>query len=521
MTDPELVANLVLASLVCAIGAAVSFNRPSWSRSYTSAIRFRAAFLTHIVLYVTVFFVFFLILCSLFEDKESITKIHLGWISLAMTLFVRARSRNPRLWLIKKAGVPAYAESLSNSLAECKVEPRPEVMARSVETLKSCGIVISPGELEPFGDVKSLLLKTTYLFIQIRQWETATHFKPFVTEAKNELDRLRRRFDRLVFRVSKTLESIERLGELSVSISESRSTTSDESRSSDDLLRKIVSNLIADTCENITAFHHDVCLLVARAALTTTLSRRGRQAMISHLGLQFESQKRSVRYGFLIVVGAVLYVCVWFCFKLIPAWETDIRLRNLVIVVSLSIFGSIAIAIVPKLRWGFANDGLFERTPWHFVIGAGICAVILQVIIRTIAADVGNHEERTMHSVLIGLSFSPTTFLTASTVAWLSQDHRWAKTISASKRRLQDAATLGVVWVIASILSIAIRVEVGMRTPHSWDLLKTVAISLIMGAVIGFVTPEFARRKDVRQFKGIVEGTKRKVTTLRSTSVST
>jgi hypothetical protein len=178
---------------------------------------------------------------------------------------------------------------------------------------------------------------------------------------------------------------------------------------------------------------------------------------------------------------------------------------------------ALGITVFIKQRWGFANAGLDARTPKRFLIGAAVCASLFAVVMNLATGALllgGWHGALTRLSH--GWPFLHFSGVTAITVAWLVQDHRWRRTPSAAMRRLFDASMLASVWVVASCISvlllmlmlnvtalnhslpIAERVYMALRNPQSVLLAAQCygmpLLSLVFGAVIGATVPESVRR---------------------------
>jgi hypothetical protein len=140
-------------------------------------------------------------------------------------------------------------------------------------------------------------------------------------------------------------------------------------------------DLIADSCQDIGAFYDNACLLAARGVGVDAVDGQGRDAMVARLGFvaQAPSDAQCTPDPCLCGrVGVLRHVCL---FPVVPV-KSDLGMKGLVSVVSLIVFGAIAIATVPKLRWGFANAGLHARTPVPFVVGAGVCAMLFAVAVN-------------------------------------------------------------------------------------------------------------------------------------------
>jgi hypothetical protein len=509
MDDSFSTVNIAVASLTCVLVTSIGFNRPSWSRSFTTAWRYRLAFAAHMALYLVLMAAIFALLRRIFAPHTingSATGDSADWLvwgALLVTLFARTLSARPRAWLHRLAGIPVRAQRLALLLADGDFQPDPKVVEQAHATLLTRGVDVDADWLPLAAPAHRLLLRATGLFLQLRQWEEQRRFKRFIREAKNDFDLMRRRYDRISFRVSRTLASIERMGAVRHLFTqrpdEAGTRTADASKNIDVLLRKIVVDLIADSCEDIVVFNAEACLLTARAAMATRATKRGRHALVARLGFKPKIQADTVGYAFLGPVAALVYTGMWLFFLNLPSTDPKLPHAGLVMVVSLVVFGAISIAIVPKLRWGFANADLHGRTPKLFVAGAGGCALIFAVTVNLAAGalllgGVAGALQRLRFAApwLLGSS------LLASVMAWLVQDHRWRDTPSPRRRRLFDAATMGTVMMLSSLIGRLLAME--------WQSIKFSALmwfatalgSLVFGALLGFVTPEFARRRELR-----------------------
>jgi len=494
---------LAVAILACAVFSAVGFNRPTWSRTCTTASRYYCALAAHIVLHVVLLLAVYAALRRAFSvsgtgDYDSLLSVGLVWLSLAITLAVRALTRRPRVWLHRLAGIPAHAQRTATLLANGELHAPEAVLQEARAMLQSRGIDCEPDWLPIAQPTYRLLLKATALFIQIRAWEQNRTFTRFVVEAKNDLDLLRRRFDRLSLKVSRTLASVERLGEVRSLFPEKHDD--EASAPVDALLRKIVKDLMADSCEDISAFYDDACLLAARAAMATRRTAKGRRSLLAALGFELKHGLGTSGYGVLVPTALLLYCGMWVFFLILPHDDSALKIDGLVAVASLIVFGSIAIAVVPKLRWGFANAGLRDRTPAVFVAGAGVCAIVFTLIVDCVAgALLIGGPEGAFQLTHDAVPWLPSIGVIASATAWLVQDHRWRTTASSRLRRLQDAGAFGVVWFVAAIMGSLLEVAVGQQPHIAPEMLRTAIGSLAFGAVVGCAVPESVRFDDVRR----------------------
>lgn len=504
MSDPSVIGPFLLGGLLCAIGAYLGFDRPTWSRTFTTGARFRGALLMHVFLYVSIFFIVFALLRVTVESasheavdiaRERELVVILICLAFGITLILRMVWAGPRRWLHRIAGIPSHGLRLAAVLAESELNPSHDILQRTRDTLVSRGVDIDADWLPAAQPTHRLLLKAAALFIQIRDWENERRFRRFVREVQNDIANLRRRFDRLSFRVARSLTSIERLGE----VRHRYSAHGDPSVEADNLLRKIIADQFSDSCEDIRVFYEDACLLTARATLATQRSREKRRAFIASLGFELKKPVEQMGYGFLVTTGVLLYFGMWLFYLVLPTQDRDIEARTLITVVSIIVFGAMVIAIVPKRLWGFANAGLHPKTPIGFVVAAGFCAALFAIVVNLVAgAVVLGGVEGALMRLHAGAPWLLAIFLTAATVAWLVQDHRWLRVDSSRQRRLLDGVTLGVVWVIAAIVGSFIKASMFAEPIDPGLLVKTAVGSFAFGVIVGFFTAESARSHDMR-----------------------
>jgi hypothetical protein len=493
----------LVAGTTTAVFAAMGFNRPSWIRTFATAACFRTALVGHIVLYLVLLLVeyaLFVAGVSLYRYFDPVatvpTKTTLIWVALALTLAVRATpalADRVRATMHRLAGIPDRAYRFGTVLADTDLHASEAVAQETRDYLASLGIDAEQDWLPVARPTHRLLFKATALFVQLRRWEDDDRFAGFMVEAKNDYSLLRRRFDRLVLRVSRTLKTIERLGEVRHLYVE-RGSDGDSSADFDEMLKRMVSDLISDNCEDISAFHDDACLFAARGAMSTQSARAGRDAMVSRLGFGIRQRPKEISYGSLAGAAVLLYVGIWLCFLVLPTANTGMKLKDLVNVVSLIVLGSIAIPVVPKLRWGFANAGLRGKTPVSFVLGAGIVAALFAVLVNLVAgALLLGGMAGAWTRLQAGAPYLPSVVTTSVTFAWLIQDHRWQSAIRQRGRRWRDAMTLGGAWLVMSALSALLVASITDKPVDSVELLLRAIIGLGFGALLGFVIPESVR----------------------------
>jgi len=501
--------NIIAAGGITVAVAATRFDVPSWSRTYTSAAHYRLAIAVQVTVYLVVLVGFSAMLAQLFihgsagrPSDELFDPASSVWLALLLTLCVRALSSlspRSRAWFKRIARIPTNAHRFSKLLYDADVEVAPAIQEEVHSILLSRGINVDQQWLPQTLHTHRLLLRATALFVQVRRWEHKRQFARFLREAENDFDQFRHRFDQVSFRVSRTLEAIERLGEVRVLFGlHCGSEACGELERLDELLRRSVGDLIADSCDEIRIFYQEACLLTARGVLTTESTSRNRVALFRSLGFRMNSRDIPAGYGVLARAAALLTVGIWIFMLILPANPAEIGQRALGVVITVIVFGAFAVPIIPKLHWGFANGGLHGSTPIPFVIGVGLCTLLFVVIVNFVAGALMEGGVpggvRRLYEAGPFLHCSP---LIAVAMAWLIQDHRWSWVSSPMGRRLYDAAVLASVWMAVGLLA---RLFLSLfDIPHPGSALFVFACCCaILGGVTGYAIPESVRVDDMR-----------------------
>jgi hypothetical protein len=496
--DPFLALKLISAMFVLALVAVVGFDRPTWSRTFTTVTRFRFALAAYVLMQVLVMLVLYLALRWIFAAtgimgglEGLIRPSSPIWLSVTATLLLFAISAvaDPlRRFLQRAAGVPDQAHKLAALLGEAQLEMSDAQVREARDLLEHRGIEQEQHWLQQEQATQNLMLRATRLHLLLRKWPAEPHMKRYVAVAKNDLDLLRQRFDELSLRISRSFGTMEHLGEITQLLCGPGSPVQQQTA---DLIRKIIQDMLREMCADISEFCSHACLLIARGVMCTEPTAKTRQCAVAGLGFRVAVvTEPQVSYGALAMAAAMLYFGVALFFALVGATPRAISGASLVIVITLTQVGALTVAIVPKTRWGFANAGLTSRTPVDFVIGAGVAAVLLAVAINLLAGALligGWQGSLTRLGSAAPYLISP--FATAATTAWLVQDHRWRAAASSRARRWLDAATMGLVWLVVS----AIATELAMLwigpDVTTGAFIKAMVGGFVIGGALGAVVP--------------------------------
>jgi len=483
--DPFLALKLISAMFVLALVAVVGFDRPTWSRTFTTVVRFRLALAAYVLMQVLVMLLLYLAMRWLFTTTGSMGGVE-GWIrpsspvwlsvTATLLLFAIPAVADPlRRLLQRAAGVPRQAHQLAALLGETRLEMSDAQRQEARDLLEHRGIEQEQHWLHREQATQELMLRATRLHLLLRKWPTEPRMKRYVGVAKNDLDLLRQRFDELSLRISRSFGTMENLGEITQLLCGPGSPVQQQTAH---LIRKIIHDMLREMGADISEFCSHACLLIARGVICTEPTAKRRQRALAELGFRVAAvPDPSMSYGVLATAAATLYFGIALFFALVGTTPRAIGVAALVFIITLTQIGALMVAIVPKMRWGFANAGLGGRTPVSFVIGAGAAAVVLAVAINLLAGAllIGGWQGG-LSRLNNAAPYLISPFATAATTAWLVQDHRWRAVASHRARRWLDAATMALVWLVVS----AVATELAML----W-IGPDVAIGAFLQAMVG------------------------------------
>jgi hypothetical protein len=483
------------------------FDTPTPVRSFTTAVRYYWGVLAYMAAGALLYcaldgLVLFALGSAGGYPHQSVPLAALALTVVVVRLpFISHADRWLRNVLHRAAGYPAEAHRLAALLSSAPLSPTDAVRSEVRSLLIRRGYDPADDWLPVAQPMRELWDRTAMLFQQVRTWDRHQRYGDFVSAAREEFDVLRQRFDQLSMKVVRVLGTIERLGGLWEQVESAtlptphgrRSTDCDQVRSQcGDTVRVVVNELLADLREDIAFFQRNLCVLVARGVLAEGTTVRQRQRRLEELGFTVQLQGPST--ATLLAWAAGLYFAVFVAFLALPPLLHDASFAHLIeqLMRVTRITGSqviaVAVAIIPKQHFGFANEDLHGRTPWSFVLGAGLVAAALAAAIQI---------------AFLGSSFSTSApwlvmpFATAAIIAYLVQDSRWVRSGFADRQRLADAVVMligvGIALALARGLRYAFFGEVSSSNGgYRWWY--DPAVVLLIGVGIGAFVPSACRR---------------------------
>jgi hypothetical protein len=171
---------------------------------------------------------------------------------------------------------------------------------------------------------------------------------------------------------------------------------------------------------------------------------------------------------------------------LLPDMDLDTALEQLGRVTRITLVQMIgvAVAIVPKQYFGFANEDLHGRTPWRFVFGAAVVAVALAFFLNLALLD----SDRFPRS----LPWLGMPLFTAGVLAYLVQDSRWLHW-SLRRQRVADVILLLVGTTIALVIARTIQPLMGILPRPGYHWWYGPVVVLLTASGIGAFLPSACR----------------------------
>ena len=493
---PRFAVEFVCGLILVVALAAEWFNRPGSIRSQTTTAKYHAGLLVYRFALALGYCSFALALAA------QVTPVV---VAVAMLVLRKA----PLLWrfdawmrhgLHSLIGVRLEASRLADTLVRADLQA-PETEHEAALVMRLHGYDPHEETIPAAEPMRRLWLKTALLFHQVRCWTEDPVYRRFVAGAATDFDVLRQRFDQLSMKVVRMSESVSHLA-----LASTTPTTS--SADGENAIREVITRMYADLREDIAFFFRNICLFVAHGVLAVSMTARGRRRRLTQLGFMLESKNRPTSR--VLAWAFVAYVAIFLAFRVTPLlFEASAEapakiLMGLVRAVMVATIQVVAImvAVLPKFRFGFANEDLHGHVPLGFVLGAGLAAAAVAIPIQLWFLFLLNP---TLSQVVEAFGhaypwlFLP--FVTAATFAYLVQDSRWSTLASRARRRVADgvvfavamvAATLATHWALHhfELTHLAVDKELWIR----------IAIAIVIGLVIGAMVPAECRRRylDVR-----------------------
>jgi len=524
---------LFLGFIVLAMVQGKRFGTPSWVRSCTTAVKYYWGLVAYLG---CIGFIYFLLTEItrrlafkelLLASKEllnvSPSPVFYWWILSAPLLIVFALLLLLRFgllssleeWFRKRLyaliGYPSEAYRLTEVLFRSKHSAPGQIEKEVRSLLRGRGYDPDQTWLPVSDPMRELWLKAAMLFHQVREWEGNKRYREFLSNARVEFDVLRQRFDQLSFKVPRVFEMLERLGILlstavPVAASDSHASSAgsavgSECQETTEAVKTTISDLLSDLQEDVAFFLRNVCLFIARGVLSNTLTSSGCFQRLKDLGFTVETPCPStvnVLLKAFIVFPIFLYIPIAVSD---PGIEGDFPLLFRIVMIATIQVIALGTAILPKSRYGFANEDISGRTPRVFVIGAGLVALVLAASVSLGFRCLAFLDwSKALGDFYCHWPWLLMAFSTAAVSAFLIQDSRWASTSSLRAKRMKDALVMALSMIITMVIVLEIFSAIipdpcggvpNPLEPMGWILPLVVGFSI--GFLIGYIVPSAFR----------------------------
>ena len=516
--------SFILGTIIVAIVATARFSRPTWYRTYTTEARFDLAQALFALTQMLVFFLVCLlelrIGTAMVVDSESdlwalvmLAPVLIAIAAVIVLPMIPWLDRWPRAQLQRVAGAPEQGLRLAQMLEAAEFVPSQDVDQETRSLLLHRGVDLTTECVAPAHAVRDQFVRATHLFVQMRAWSAAPRYAGFMAESRNDFDRLRQNFDHLSLKVARTFDHIERIGTVSYLLSSANQTIEEtgahsiaalrlasqgatsEGENWETVVRRLIADLLSELHEEIARFMQDARLLAARAVLTTEMTEGRRVKSLEKLGFRMQNENARPSYHVLVVVAAVIFATVWLFFAVLAAASPTATTSSLKLSVLSGLIAviqavALAVAVIPKTLWRFANSGLSGRTPWGFVFAAGCTAMVLAVALNVMTPLIlGGDWGAAVKRIHESYPWWPAAFITASLTAFLIQDKRWAGFPLRSRRRL-DVVVMGVGWCVTTIVGRTLMLAGGQHVEGGIAvMIASFGFSIVTGGLIGWIVP--------------------------------
>jgi len=499
---------LAFAAAFTSLFAMLGFNRPSWLRTYTTAARYVEAAVVHMCAYVLLMALVCAVLNAL---KVRLGLDDRGTIAVEIALFVALVVRGLpwtasriRAWAHRVAGTPAAGHAYAAALANAGFEPPEQARAQALQILRSRGIDVTQDGLPPARPVLQTAQELTALFVQLRDWEQDRRFRSFLVETGNDFHRLRQGFDRVLLQAARSLATIQKIATLHQLVVAEREADHGH-REASTLVKTIVERIAYDMCEELHQFHREAKEFAARGVMASCWTSRSRSSALARLGFQPGDYEPRRSYGMVVLnLALLLFFACWIFVVLRGSSSTgNLDVGVQILLVTLLVASSIGLAAYPIRHWAIANAGIRRRTPVLFVVGTGVAAVLVSIVLSVVvgAVLVGGREGA-------GVALRATVFMlhsmamTSMAIAWLAQDHRWGHERDEDHRRVFDGAAFAAVWMVSTVVWASLVSSAGVTgalglSPQpltGMDILFDLLFAVVIGGPIGYFLPSSVRR---------------------------
>jgi hypothetical protein len=477
-------------------------------RSFTTYTRYLVAVGCYAVWHFALYFFLMCVVWFLDDNFSSPlwTKLtdHPAWVALAsIAVFVylpylSGLDRSLRRQARRIGGMPDELYKLRDAIAAAPRNISKEMFKELHYRLLRRGIDLGNQRSVPDQSLHSMFVQVAEFKCIVENCERDRRFSGFMHDNAEALHALARGFDHVIFRSSRSSETMSRLHELA-NANTGRSgsweslgamvenQTYSESVNNLDPVIATSKMLIADRRADMRGFVECAATLLARLALASRRTEIGRVKLLRGIGVKVIPAKRPKFQALFAVFGVVFLAMVGTIGALAALGIVTFDSLSAMWMVPLYFVFGVACAVYPKQYFSFANVDVYGRQPWAFYLCAGLSGAALSFTAGLIHKLI--KQKDVMLALKDAVERSPwllITFTLAVTVAVLIQDRFDAQGHRKAPGRLFDA---GIVAAALAVAMIATQFLFSLLRENYDPRLWTVALMVGIGAFIGFYIP--------------------------------
>jgi hypothetical protein len=511
----------VVLVIVIAIYAYDRFNSPPTNRACTTAARYHVAAFIYFSLYLLTFHLVVrypeLVGFMGFDVQGPLADLEVSsavGIALLLTVLL---PRAPvlsnvdlqvRKHLQRRAAIPIEATRLSRELCGGELEVPGEERAGLEAELVGSGFDAQHVVYDGAEYTHTVWVKIEYLMWRLQELESNSKFASFMHDRAQEYARLKTQHKSLRTKAKTCFGLHEHLREIE----------------DDEKYLEVLGAYEGGLRDDVEEMFKATCDFVSQAVLSCRLTHGGRWELLGDLGFkrQESNGRPSLGANHVIALASILIPVFLINFIFFAPKRPEVAHGLLIPVMIVTVYCvAVICAALPKDRWSFSTRSDKGFRPWCFFIMAGFAAVLVgfpinlgfkTLIVLTQDADpaLGEAFNQAWESlVAFKWPYFFLSFMMAAVTAF-HLDNRpspWLNGISL--RALESMSLAGIQAATAYfVFELLSRLAEQGEAVHVPPLERLVIISAVVGAVVGFLVPEWYRRTSRAQEPAEPEATR-------------
>ncbi|NPU93211.1 MAG: hypothetical protein HPY82_14980 [Gammaproteobacteria bacterium] len=518
---PQFEPGLVLGALLIFIYATERFNTPRTIRASTTAGRYYSAATIYLLIYLLTFYVFSKyphLLKVLINDADvqkqmsamdsSNTPIFVAMIFSLLVPKVPLISEldnRLRIFLHRLASIPYEAIRMSKEVQGMRFEVPDTVTEELRREMEERNFPVQVDSVDNADPIVRNWMKIAALIIQLRHWEQANPFAPFMQERSGQLQRIHERYLRLCTAAINAYALCQ------------QAKTQPEVPALQDAALRFCRNLRADE----KSIYSEICDFVSQAILSNCYRAQTRRQALTQLGFQ---PKENITYEGLsihqgVTLAGLLLMLLLTSFILFSQSVMEIELLLLRATMIVSVYSAaVFFAVYPKAQWAHFQHREGQFYPVASYVVAGVMAMAASALINLTFRTLINISDSKNEGMAMALQEAWQRFSTLA-YPWLCMSfvatmvlaflidwtiparlnerwQRWCKAV-VLMATLMGATVLVYLWLQ--------ELYGALQKPFPIELHSLLRNSAIIGLVLGYFVPAWFRRSSQQRRTRVIE----------------